>query len=137
MLPVPARHEARPVLVHASITLTTSFPPDPVPQYASGWYCHETRLMSCGWKMYKRDLISDLGSDLGSVNYYKKWGKEFGLEFVDYMDYTEDMATHYELVRLNLCILSIISCCPRSPYPADNLLLCTKVSVRMCVLRTN
>lgn len=37
--------------------------------------------------------------NLGSVKFYKKWGKIYGLEFVDYVDYPTDLSDHYETVR--------------------------------------
>lgn len=45
--------------------------------------------------MYKRDEVDSLGS----VNYYQQWGKVYGLEFVDYVDYSNDLADHYAMVR--------------------------------------
>lgn len=36
--------------------------------------------------------------NLGSVKFYKKWGKVYGLEFVDYVDHPTDLSDHYETV---------------------------------------
>lgn len=54
--------------------------------------------------MYKRDGVDDLAS----VKYYQQWGKVYGLEFVDYVDYSNDLATHYDVVRTKP-IFSILS----------------------------
>lgn len=45
--------------------------------------------------MSKREGTLD---SLGSVKFYQKWGKVYGLEFVDFADYSSDVSDHYETV---------------------------------------
>ncbi|CAN0438646.1 unnamed protein product, partial [Scytosiphon promiscuus] len=45
--------------------------------------------------VYKRDEVDSLGS----VKYYQQWGEVYGLEFVEYVDYSSDLADHYAMVR--------------------------------------
>lgn len=40
--------------------------------------------------------------DLGTVNNYKKWAKNAGLEFVDFVDHSRNLQIHYQNVKFEL-----------------------------------
>lgn len=67
--------------------------------------------------------VPDLTDSLGSVKFYKEWGKVYGLDFVEFVDHTIDLATHYEMVRA-----TSIPCYP----PCFEHLLLVSSSTRSC-----
>ncbi|CAN0500050.1 unnamed protein product, partial [Scytosiphon promiscuus] len=49
-------------------------------------------------KVYKRVGLEDMTT----LTSYKKWGKAYGLEFVEFDDQTNQLVLHYDSVRPNL-----------------------------------
>lgn len=48
--------------------------------------------------MYQRAHLDEMST----LDTYTKVGEAQGLEFVEYVDFDQDLITHYDLVRINL-----------------------------------
>ena len=65
--------------------------------------------------MYQRIHLDDMGTPKS----YERWGKDYCLEFVEFVDMTDNLALHYGAVRYDqsvfrLVFLGAISCASKA-----------------------